>query len=112
LAEAGSLLGNGVHGTKRVKELVKDIKFFGQLHANNQFFWEGLAPCVCHNEKDSSFTLGGGKMCKEHGLDKAINQKWGSYEKFMEEFKESTKKNEPHGWTWLAYNYEKEELEI
>jgi len=44
----------GLNGTNRVKELVRDIRFYGQLHANNQFFWECLAPCDCHNEKEDS----------------------------------------------------------
>jgi len=32
-------------------------------------------------------------MCEEHGLSKAIIEKWGSVDNFMKEMKEATLKN-------------------
>jgi len=43
-------------------------------------------------------------MCNDHGLGKAIDKTFGSYDEFMVEFKDITKLNELLGWTWLAYN--------
>jgi len=38
------LMDFGINGTRRVRELTGGIRFHGQLHANYQFFWDGLCP--------------------------------------------------------------------
>jgi len=49
------LMDFGLNGTNRVRELTEGIKFHGQLHANYQFFWDGLCPSGSLKEiKDDS----------------------------------------------------------
>ena len=64
------------------------IRNNGGGHLNHSFFWEIL-------KKDEKPL---GKI-----LD-AINKKFGSVEKFKEEFKEAAVKHFGSGWAWLAYS--------
>ena len=55
---------------------------------NHTFFWNSLKP------------NGGGQP--SGSLADAIDQKWGSYEKFAEQFCKSAASNFGSGWTWLV----------
>lgn len=57
---------------------------------NHTFYWNGLAP-----------NAGGEPSGKLAAL---IDQKWGSFEKFKEEFTKSALANFGSGWTWLVQN--------
>lgn len=64
---------------------------------NHTFFWNCLAPNA------------GGKPTG--AIADKINGKWGSFEKFQEEFNKSAVGNFGSGWTWLVLN-KAGELEI
>ncbi len=55
---------------------------------NHTFYWNSLSP------------NGGG--APSGALAEAINAKWGSYAKFVEEFSEKAAGNFGSGWTWLV----------
>ena len=55
---------------------------------NHTFFWNCMSP------------QGGGEPTGKVG--EAIKKKWGSYEKFKEEFSKSAVANFGSGWTWLV----------
>jgi superoxide dismutase, Fe-Mn family len=57
---------------------------------NHTFFWNCLAP-----------KAGGAPSGKTAEL---INKKWGSFDKFKEEFQKSAVGNFGSGWTWLIQN--------
>ena len=59
---------------------------------NHTFFWNCLAP-----------NAGGNPTGKVAAL---ITEKWGSFEKFKEEFSKSAASNFGSGWTWLVLNKE------
>jgi Fe-Mn family superoxide dismutase len=64
---------------------------------NHTFYWNSLSP------------HGGGPPSGKIG--KAIEAKWGSLDKFREEFSQSAVNNFGSGWTWLVKN-KQGELEI
>lgn len=64
---------------------------------NHTFFWNCMAP-----------KAGGAPTGKAADL---INKKWGSYEKFQEEFAAKALGNFGSGWTWLVQN-DKGEVDI
>lgn len=85
---------------KDFNKLPDDIKTAvrnnGGGHANHSFFWETLS-----ND--------GGEL---HGkLKEAIEEKFGSYEKFKEEFSNAAATRFGSGWAWLVVNAD-DELEI
>ena len=55
---------------------------------NHTFFWNSLTP--------------NGKGAPEGALADAINAKWGSFDKFKEEFTKSAVGNFGSSWTWLV----------
>ena len=55
---------------------------------NHTFFWNGMAP-----------NAGGAPT---GAVADAINAKWGSFDKFKEEFQKSAVGNFGSGWTWLV----------
>ena len=55
---------------------------------NHDFFWKCMSP---DGGKDPTGTVG-----------EMINKKWGSFEKFKEEFKTKATSNFGSGWTWLV----------
>lgn len=57
---------------------------------NHTFFWNCLSP------------KGGGEPTGKIG--EMINKKWGSFDKFKEEFKTKATGNFGSGWTWLVQN--------
>jgi superoxide dismutase, Fe-Mn family len=79
------------------KEAQKGVRNFGGGHINHAFFWtvlrKGIAPSI--------------------SLDviKAINKRFGTYEKFAEQFTASSSTFFGSGWTWLVVN-KSGELEI
>src|SRR5690625_310773 len=62
----------------------------GGGHANHSLFWEILSP------------NGGGKPTGE--LADKINEKFGSFEKFKEEFEQAAATRFGSGWAWLVLN--------
>ncbi len=64
---------------------------------NHTFFWNCMKP------------QGGGKPSGK--VADLISAKWGSFEKFQEEFSDSAVANFGSGWTWLVLN-KKNEIEI
>lgn len=59
---------------------------------NHTFFWNCMAPNAGGNPSGKVATL--------------ITEKWGSFEKFKEEFSKSAVANFGSGWTWLVLNKE------
>ncbi len=59
-------------------------------HYNHSFYWNCLAP-----------NAGGAAT---GAVGEAINAKWGSFDKFKEEFSNSAATNFGSGWTWLVKN--------
>lgn len=57
---------------------------------NHTFFWHCMSP------------QGGGQASGKVG--EMITKKWGSFEKFQEEFKNKAVSNFGSGWTWLVQN--------
>ena len=55
---------------------------------NHTFYWNGLTPT--------------GKGAPDGALADAINAKWGSFDKFKEEFTKSAVGNFGSSWTWLV----------
>lgn len=83
-------------------ELQSAIKFNGGGHVNHSIFWTNLAP------KDN----GGGVVPTSGPLLKAIEEKWNSLDKFIEDFNTSTAAIQGSGWGWLGYHKEKKCLRI
>jgi len=89
-------LNNLIKGTEFENASLEDIikKSSGGLFNNSAqvwnhtFFWNCLKP------------NGGG--APSGALADAINQKWGSFDKFKEEFTKSATTNFGSGWTWLV----------
>lgn len=77
------------------------IKFNGGGHINHSIFWTNLSPV----NKD------GGKP-PEGALAAAINQEFGSLDKFIEQFSAKAVAIQGSGWGWLGYNKAKGKLEI
>lgn len=77
------------------------IKFNGGGHINHSIFWTNLAP------KGKG---GGGAPTGE--LATAIDQEFGSFQNFVEQFNTKTAAIQGSGWGWLGYNKAKKRLEI
>ncbi|PAF50108.1 superoxide dismutase [Helicobacter sp. 13S00401-1] len=73
---------------------------------NHDFFWDCFAPL------EGSKNKGGCFGCMSSELKKAIESKFGSIEKFKEEFIKAASTLFGSGWTWLVYNLESKSLEI
>ncbi|KZZ96324.1 superoxide dismutase, mitochondrial precursor [Ascosphaera apis ARSEF 7405] len=65
--------------------------FNGGGHVNHSLFWENLAP------KNA-----GGGAPPDGDLASAINAKYGSYEKFIEQFNAALAGIQGSGWAWLV----------
>ncbi|HAD49511.1 MAG: superoxide dismutase [Fe] [Idiomarina sp.] len=91
-----SKLNDAVKGTdlesKSLEDIIKSEKggLFNNAAQvwNHTFYWNCLAP------------NGGG--APTGAVADAINSKWGSFEKFQEEFNASAAGNFGSGWTWLV----------
>lgn len=77
------------------------IKFNGGGHINHSIFWTNLAPA----------NQGGGKA-PEGALREAIDQQFGSLEKFIEQFSQKAVAIQGSGWAWLGFNKAMHHLEI
>lgn len=77
------------------------IKFNGGGNINHSIFWTNLAP---PNK--------GGGTPPNGELAKAINQDFGSLDKFIETFSAKTTAIQGSGWGWLGYNKANHRLEI
>ncbi|HLR11169.1 MAG TPA: superoxide dismutase [Sporosarcina sp.] len=102
-----ALEGHADLAAKSVEELISDmdaipadiqtaVRNNGGGHANHTFFWEILSP------------NGGGEPTG--ALADAINAKFGSFDKFKEEFAKAGATRFGSGWAWLVLN--NGELEI
>jgi superoxide dismutase, Fe-Mn family len=69
------------------------INFNGGGHVNHSLFWKMMAP---------PGKGGGGEPTG--GLAKAIDSRWGSFEKFKAEFNAKAAGVQGSGWCWLGYN--------
>ncbi|RUO78022.1 superoxide dismutase [Idiomarina seosinensis] len=91
-----SKLNDAVKGTdlesKSLEDIIKSEKggLFNNAAQvwNHTFYWNCLSP------------NGGGAA--SGAVAEAINDKWGSFEKFQEEFNASAAGNFGSGWTWLV----------
>lgn len=89
-------LNDGIKGTEYADMSLEDIimKASGGLFNNaaqvwnHTFYWNSLSP------------NGGGEPTG--AVADAINKKWGSFDKFKEEFTNSAATNFASGWTWLV----------
>lgn len=68
------------------------IRFNGGGHINHSIFWTNLAP---QNK-------GGGEHPKGDLAD-ALNERWGSFEKFVEVFNATAAPIQGSGWCWLGF---------
>ncbi|MCB1118040.1 MAG: superoxide dismutase [Chlamydiia bacterium] len=75
------------------------IKFNGGGHVNHSLFWTMLAP-----EGSSGLEKG--------ALSQAIDDAFGSFEKFQEKFNTKTAAIQGSGWGWLGYCGETDSLKI
>ncbi|MCP5491446.1 MAG: superoxide dismutase [Chlamydiales bacterium] len=75
------------------------IKFNGGGHVNHSLFWTMLAP-----EGSSNLEKG--------ALSQAIDDAFGSFEKFKEKFNTKTAAIQGSGWGWLGYCGETDSLKI
>ncbi|RBW70542.1 superoxide dismutase [Bacillus taeanensis] len=71
-------------------EIRTAVRNNGGGHANHTLFWQILSP------------NGGGQPSGE--LSEAINNKFGSYDKFQEEFAKAAATRFGSGWAWLVVN--------
>lgn len=96
-----ALEGHDDLASKSVEELVANldavpenirtaVRNNGGGHANHSFFWQILSP------------NGGGEPSGE--LAEAINNKFGSFDKFKEEFAAAATGRFGSGWAWLVVN--------
>jgi Fe-Mn family superoxide dismutase len=91
-------LNNLIKGTEFAESSLEDIvkKSKGGIFNNaaqiwnHTFYWNSLSP------------KGGGAATGK--VAELINKKWGSFDKFKEEFTNSAKTNFGSGWTWLVKN--------
>ncbi|MBS0628624.1 MAG: superoxide dismutase [Verrucomicrobia bacterium] len=83
----------------KMAALLSAINFNGGGHLNHSIFWTNLAP---------ESKGGGGKP--KGALAKAIDQKFGTFEKFVEFFSAKTVAIQGSGWGWLGYDAELKEL--
>ncbi|KAI8803830.1 Manganese/iron superoxide dismutase [Cladochytrium replicatum] len=81
--------------------LQQAFKFNGGGHINHSIFWKNLAP-----PKNG----GGGEPTGE--LLKAINEEFGSFEKFVTNFSTQATSVQGSGWGWLGLNKATKQLEI
>ncbi len=77
------------------------INFNGGGHINHNIFWTNLAP---------EGQGGGGEPSGD--LAVALNQQFGSFEKFVERFNAKTVVIQGSGWGWLGYNTQKQQVEF
>ncbi len=82
--------------SKVPSDALKGVKNFGGGHFNHAFFWT-----ILRKEVKPSISL---------DVIKAINKKFGSFEKFVEQFTTASSTFFGSGWTWLVVNGK--ELEI
>ncbi|RSL34515.1 superoxide dismutase [Salibacterium salarium] len=96
-----ALEGHDDLANKDVNELISDLNAVpdsirtavrnnGGGHSNHSLFWQILSP------------NGGGEPSGE--LADAIKSKWGSFDKFKEEFKNTALGRFGSGWAWLVVN--------
>lgn len=98
-------LNNLIKGTKHENQSLEEIVttseggIFNNAAQiwNHTFYWNSLAPNAGGNPTGA--------------VADAINKKWGSFEKFKEDFTKSATTNFGSGWTWLVKN-KSGELEI
>lgn len=77
------------------------IRFNGGGHINHSIFWTNLAP------KDK-----GGGTPPQGKLAEAIDQAFGSFANFSEQFSAKAVAVQGSGWVWLGYNKTLKQLEI
>ncbi len=78
----------------KIVSLAPGIKFNLGSHINHSIYWKNLCPVK----------NGGGVLPKDSALIKKIQEQWGSYEKFKEDFINQIMKIQGSGWGNLAYN--------
>lgn len=81
--------------------LEQAIKFNGGGHINHSIFWTNLAPAG---------KGGGGNP--SGNLEKAIQQSFGSFDAFKEQFSAKATGLQGSGWVWLGWNKTLKHLEI
>jgi superoxide dismutase, Fe-Mn family len=69
------------------------IRFNGGGHINHSIFWTNLAPK----------NKGGGEPPRGELAD-AINERWGSFNSFIEKFNATAAPIQGSGWCWLGYS--------
>lgn len=101
VTKLNAAIGGTKHENQTLEEIVKSSEggIFNNAAQvwNHTFYWNCLAP-----------KAGGEASGKVAEL---INSKWGSFDKFKEEFTQSAATNFGSGWTWLVLN-SSNELEI
>ncbi|KAI9447134.1 manganese superoxide dismutase [Lactarius psammicola] len=81
------------------------LKFNGGGHINHSLFWKNLAPSAVEGK-------GHGGQLRDGPLKSAILDRWGSYDKFTQEFNTTTAGIQGSGWGWLGLNPATGKLEI
>lgn len=97
------MAAEGFDATLSIEEILlkKDLPAIqnnGGGFYNHSLFWEMLSP------------KGGGKP--KNDLLKAIEKKWGTFEKFQEAFTKAGLTQFGSGWAWLVQDHESKEIDI
>jgi superoxide dismutase, Fe-Mn family len=75
-----------------IKHWSREVSFHGSGHINHTLFWNMMAPAG----------KGGGQPSGK--LADAINAGFGSFDKFLAQFKAAATQVEGGGWAWLVYD--------
>jgi Fe-Mn family superoxide dismutase len=76
-----------------IKHWSREVSFHGSGHINHTLFWNMMAPAG---------KGGGGQPSGK--LAEAINTAFGSFDKFVAQFKAAATQVEGGGWAWLVYD--------
>lgn len=88
---------------QKAQNLHKLVGFHGGGHINHSLFWENLAPASRE---------GGVLPSQDSALTQAIEDGWGSYESFIENFNHQTLNHFGSGWGWLVMDPVTQDLRI
>lgn len=81
-----------------IKHWSRELAFHGSGHANHCLFWTIMAPA------GKGGGGGGGQPAAGSPLAKAMDESFGSFDKFALHFKTAAMAVEGGGWAWLVYH--------
>ena len=93
-----------------VKKLLPVLSFNKGGYINHKMFWKFLQPRPGRDQE--GYRGEGGVLHAETPLIKDINERWGSVQKFMDEFNDKANKVQGSGWCWLVWDKDCRQLKI